>query len=716
MEARAMNVRTRVLVAAASAAMAAAHAGRAGAEEGKTAHDLMPAPVSLEWQPGQLVVDRRFSVASVGTADRRIEAALTRAHRRLEAQSGSSLPARAGGAKATLVVEAAAAGQPVQQVGEDESYELTVTPRQAHITAPTPLGVLHGLETFLQLVRVEGGKTVVPAVRISDRPRFPWRGLLIDPCRRWEPVEVVKRTLDGMAAVKLNVLHWHLSEDQGFRVESKVFPKLHQLGSDGLFYTQDQVRDVIAYARDRGIRVMPEFDLPGHSTSWLVGYPELGVGPGPFQLVREWGIFDNVLDPSKEEVYTFLDRFFGEMAGLFPDAYMHIGGDEVTPRQWNGSASVQDFIYRQGLDGAHGIQAHFNKRVNEIFSRHGKRMVGWDEILSPELPKSIVVQSWRGQRALAEAARRGYDGILSNGYYLDLLFPVADHYLTDPIPADSTLTPEERRHILGGEACMWGEFVTPETIDSRLWPRTAAIAERLWSPGEVRDLDDMYRRLDVQSARLGALGLTHLSSYEPMLKRLTAGQPTAPLRVLADLVTPVKEYRRGQLRTYTSSTPLNRLADTVRADSAAILAFRRDVDRYLLSPPGARDDASLRATLSTWRDNHAVLEPILAASELAAEARPLSRDLAALGTVGLEALDAIQRGAQAGASWADHARAVVQAAGQPRAEVEIAIAPAVAKLVLAASQLDLLRTMTPQDWNRKLEEQLRPDRREGGEH
>ncbi len=518
---------------------------------------------------------------------------------------------------------------------------------------------------------------------------------------------MVKRTLDGMAAVKLNVLHWHLSEDQGFRVESKVYPKLHQLGSDGNFYTQDQVRDVIAYARDRGIRVVPEFDLPGHSTSWLVGYPELGVVPGPFTLVREWGIFDNVLDPSKEEVYTFLDRFFGEMASLFPDAYMHIGGDEVTPRQWNGSPSVQDFIYRNNLAGAHGIQAHFNKRVNEIFTRHGKKMIGWDEIQSPDLPKNILIESWRGPKALAENARKGYDGILANGYYLDLLFPVADHYLNDPVPAASTPTVDERRHILGGEACMWGEYVSPETIDSRLWPRTAAIAERLWSPPEVRDLPDMYRRLEIESVRLGVLGLTHLASYEPMLKKLTGGQPTTSLRVLADLVTPVKEYRRGGLRIYTSSSPLDRLVDTARADSVAIRTFQTALDRYLQSPPATRDDSALRAMFTSWRDNHAVLEPILTASPLGQEARPLSRDLTALGRVGLEALDSIRGGTQAPAAWTERARAVVEASSPARAEVELAVVPGLAKLVLAASQLDQLKSMTPAEWNRKLDEQLR---------
>jgi hexosaminidase len=711
-----MDFRTSMLVVAGMVIGAAAPAGARAQPPSTASHDLMPAPVRLEWQTGRLVLDRRFSLGSIGTADPRIDAALARARRRLEAQAGVTLAPRPAGAQASLVVEAKSPSQPVQTVGEDESYELTVTPRQARISAPTPLGVLHGLETFLKLVRKEGAQAFVPAVTISDRPRFPWRGLMLDPCRRWEPIEFVERTLDGMAAVQLNVLHWHLSEDQGFRIESKVFPKLHQMGSDGKFYTQDQVRGVIAYARDRGIRVVPEFDLPGHATSWLVGHPELAAAPGPFKLVREWGIFDNVLDPSKEEVYAFLDTFFGEMAGLFPDAYMHIGGDEVTPRQWNASARVQDFIYRQGLDGAHGIQAYFNKRVSEIFTRHGKRMVGWDEILSPDLPKSIVIQSWRGQQALAEAARLGYEGILSNGYYLDLLHPVADHYLNDPIPADSTLTAEERRRILGGEACMWSEFVTPETIDSRIWPRMAAIAERLWSPAEIRDLPDMYRRLEKESVRLAGLGMRHLSSYEPMLKRIAGGQPTESLRVLSDLVTPVRGYRRGQLRTYTSDMPLERLVDAARPDSVAMRTFQAELDRYLLSPAGSRDDGALRSIFTTWRDNHAVLEPILTASTLGQEVRPLSRDLRALGAVGLEALDSIRGGTSASVDWATRSRGIVQSAAPARAEVELAVVSGMAKLVLAASQLDQLKTMSPEEWNRKLEEQLRPARRDGGGH
>ena len=712
----AMWTRAGVSMAAGMAMALAAGVGAVSAQPAPAAaHDLMPAPAGFERQAGQLVVDARFTVGSTGTADPRIDAALARARQRL-ASLGVTVAPRAAGAKATLVVEATGAGKAIQEVGEDESYQLTVDPRQARITAANPLGVLRGLETFLQLARADAGRVVVPAVRVSDRPRFAWRGLMLDPCRRWEPVEMVKRTLDGMASVKLNVLHWHLSEDQGFRVESKVYPKLHGLGSDGNFYTQDQVREVIAYARERGIRVFPEFDLPGHATSWLVGHPELGVVPGPFALVREWGIFDNVVDPSREEVYTFLDRFFGEMAGLFPDAYMHIGGDEVTPRQWNASVPVQDFIYRNNLAGAHGIQAHFNKRVNEIFTRHGKKMIGWDEIQSPDLPKNILIQSWRGPKALADNARNGYDGILSNGYYLDLLFPVADHYLNDPVPADSTLTAEERKHILGGEACMWSEFVSPETIDSRIWPRMAAIAERLWSPAQVRDLPDMYRRLEIESVRLDGLGMKHLSSYEPMLARLTGGKPTASLRVLADLVTPVKQYRRGGRRVYTSSSALDRLVDAARPDSVAMRTFQNELDKYLLSPPDARNDAALRAIFTTWRDNHAVLEPILTASPLGQEGRPLSRDLAALGTVGLEALESIRGGRQASAEWTARARGVVESAAPARAEVELFPVGGMAKLALAASQLDQLKSMTPADWSRRLDEQLKASMGSRSEH
>ena len=325
-----------------------------------------------------------------------------------------------------------------------------------------------------------------PAIHIEDRPRFPWRGLMLDVSRHWMPVEVVERNLDAMAAVKLNVFHWHLSDDQGFRAESRRFPRLQQLGSDGNFYTQADIRHVVAYARDRGIRVVPEFDMPGHTNSWLVGYPELASAPGPYSIGRTWGVYDGAMDPTREETYEFLDAFLGEMTQLFPDPYFHIGGDEVNGKQWSQSASIQAFAKEHNLEGTRGLQVYFNQRIQKLLQKYGKIMVGWDEVLHPDLPADTVVQSWRGQASLAEAASKGYRGILSAGYYLDHLRPASYHYGIDPLAdAAQKLTPEEASRILGGEACMWAEYADAETVDSRIWPRAAVIAERLWSPKEA---------------------------------------------------------------------------------------------------------------------------------------------------------------------------------------------------------------------------------------
>ncbi len=330
--------------------------------------------------------------------------------------------------------------------GDDESYQLDVSPEGARLKAPAGTGALRGLETFVQLIEPGPNGFFAGAVHIEDRPRFPWRGLMLDVSRHWMPLEVVERNINAMAAVKLNVFHWHLSDDQGFRIESKRFPRLQELGSDGYFYTQYQIREVVAYAHDRGIRVVPEFDIPGHTQSWLAAYPELASAPGPYEIGRTWGAFDPVMDPTREEVYQFLDVFLGEMAALFPDAYFHIGGDEVSPKQWNASARIQAFAKQHQLKDAHALQAYFNQRIQKILEAHGKIMIGWDEILSPELPPSIVIQSWRGKESLTEASSQGRRGILSWGYYLDYLRPASYHYGIDP---------PDVPNVLGGEACMW---------------------------------------------------------------------------------------------------------------------------------------------------------------------------------------------------------------------------------------------------------------------
>jgi len=586
--------------------------------------------------------------------------------------------------QAKFVVEAGRANQVIPELGEDESYRLEITPSAATLSAPTGLGVMRGFATFLQLLETTPQGFAVPALTIEDHPRFPWRGLMIDVGRHFMPLDVLRRNLDGMVAVKLNVFHWHLSENQGFRVESKRFPKLAEMGSDGFYYTQDQVRDLIAYAAERGIRVVPEFDMPGHSTAWFVGYPELASAPGPYQIERKWGIFDPAMDPTEEETYRFLDRFIGEMAGLFPDKYFHIGGDEVNGKQWDANPKIQAFMRAHGLKTNQDLQAYFNERVEKTVAKHGKIMVGWDEILRPTLPKDIVVQSWRGQESLAQAAKMGFRGILSYGYYLDLMHPTARHYAVDPMSdGAANLTPDEAKLILGGEACMWSEYVSPENIDSRIWPRMAAIAERLWSAQSVVDVDSMYRRMEVTSRWLEWFGLTHNSNYSPMLRRIAGSDQISSLKTLADVLEPVKDYTREETAPVepNSLLPLDRLIDAARPESAIGREFSMMVDAMLAGQASAQTKEQVRGMLTLWHNNQSSLEPLEGQSFLFQEVIPASQNLTRVAAAGLEALDYLDRGARPREGWKSETVALLEDGGKPRAQLLLVIVPSIEKLV-----------------------------------
>jgi hexosaminidase len=667
-------------------------------------HNLMPVPASIQFVPGRLPITSTFQVGTRNYSDARLVAAISRMMARLSGRTGITFnqAAASNENQATLLLECAGPGKTIPALDEDESYQLMVSDHQAQLTAATVVGALRGLETFLQLVSADRDGFYLPAVKIQDQPRFQWRGLLIDVARHYQPMEVLKRNLDGMAAVKLNVFHWHLTENQGFRIESKKFPNLHRMGSDGLFYTQDQAREIITYAAARGIRVVPEFDMPGHSTAWLVGYPELASLPGPYEIERHAGIFDPTLDPTREQVYKFLDTFIGEMAALFPDAYMHIGGDENEGKQWDKNPEIQSFMKEKGIKDNHALQAYFNQRLMKILQKHKKKMVGWDEILQPDLPQDVVVQSWRGPTALAEAARKGYDGILSNGYYIDLMFPASQHYVADPIPANSTLSPEEAKHILGGEATMWGEYVSAETIDSRIWPRTAAIAERLWSPRAVTDIDDMYRRLAVVSVQLEELGLMHNKNPEMLLRRLAGTKDIGPLSTLVSVLEPVKEYRRGQARPSTMLSPLTGLVDAAQADSEAARRFAGLVDTMLSDAPRFRT-AAVRETLTKWQNAGPELNSIIERAPALHEAKPLADDLADVTAIGLEALGYIADGGAPTAQWRDANLARLAQAAKPKAALEFANIRSLRLLVIAAAELPSRQQLSPADWKARVQ-------------
>ncbi|MEO8138499.1 MAG: family 20 glycosylhydrolase [Gemmatimonadota bacterium] len=655
---------------------------RAGTLQAQAAPALMPLPAHLETREGQLRLDSTLSVSTPQFTDERLRGGMLRALAHLGARMGQPLVRQVGTvSSATLTVRVAGAGEVVQTPGEDESYTLDVGTGRATLTAPTVVGALRGLETLQQLLSGDARGFYLPAVHISDQPRFPWRGLLIDAGRHFMPPAVILRTLDGMAAVKLNVLHWHLSEDQGFRVESLRYPRLQQLGSDGQYYTQEQIREIVAYARDRGIRVVPEFDMPGHSTSWFVGYPQYASAPGPYQIIREFGVFDPAFDPTREETYQFIEGFIAEMAPLFPDPYWHIGGDEVAPTQWNRNPRILRFKREKGLKDNDALQAYFNQRLSQILTRHHKRMVGWDEILHPALPKTTVVQSWRGTEYLGRAARDGYSGILSAPYYLDHIDPTDQLYLADPLPAGNSLTTEESARVLGGEACMWAEHVNPETVDSRIWPRMAAIAERFWSPASVRDVDDMYRRLSPVSIQLEGVGLTHEAHTYRMLRLLAGRRGVQPLHDLLAVTMPVTFGQRYEVQHTTQLTPLTRLVDAARPDPWMRSQLMRLATEVLGDSSGA---AAARAQLlklfSDWK-------PLSASVAALGDSLPLARDgeaaanaLTPLADLGLQALDYLGTG-HAPPGWKTAAKASLEDLARPKGMLRLAGVEAVRRLV-----------------------------------
>jgi hexosaminidase len=390
--------------------------------------------------------------------------------------------------------------------------------------------------------------------------------------------------------------------------------------------------------------VVPEFDMPGHAGAWFVGYPDLASGKGPYHIERNWGIFDPAMDPTRESTYQFLDRFIGEMTALFPDAYFHIGGDECNGKEWDANPRIQQFKREHGFKDDAALQAYFTGRVQELVTQHHKITVGWDEVLQADTPKDVVIQSWRGQDSLAQAARRGNRGILSSGYYIDLNESAAQHYAVDPLEgATGSLTPEEQSRILGGEATMWTEFVTPENIDSRIWPRTAAIAERLWSPQNTKDVESMYQRLAIVSQNLTYYGLPYQANSEAMVQRMIGYANPDALKVLASVVEPPKEYEREGLRNYNLYTPLNRLVDAVPPESDRAREFRNLANLIASGKAAAADWQQAQAWLTLWRDNDTALRPLLRQYALTEELVPVSHNLSQAAAIGLAALDALEK-------------------------------------------------------------------------
>jgi hexosaminidase len=406
-----------------------------------------------------------------------------------------------------------------------------------------------------------------------------------------------------------------------------------------------------------------------------------------------------VMDPTKESTYEFLDGFIEEMAALFPDEYFHVGGDEVSPKKWTGTPHIRAFMEEHKMANTAALQAYFSKRVLDIVTRHGKHMVGWDEILNPDLPKTAVIHSWRGQRSLWSAAKDGYQGILSANYYLDLSYPASFHYSIDPMkapglpnggavgkgPAPGTpadLTPEQAKLILGGEAAMWEELASVEMIDARLWPRLAAIAERFWSPEATTDVASMYRRMNATSEWLEWLGLNHRSNPELMRQRLAGPYPVGPLDVLASLVEPNKGYTRHAQK-YGIFSTLNRLSFAIPSESDTAREFRNSVDEYLADKRNGGE--RLQMYLATWEQAAKDVRPMLTNQSVLTENLPVADGVETLCQVGRQALSYMNGGAAAvPAGWKKNAAAkIAPFVDKNFGDLLIQIAPGVQKLVAA---------------------------------
>lgn len=581
-------------------------------EQNRNMTDLfgMPLPRNISIDGATLLpLPARFDVTDA-IASARVVAAVERLN-------GALADCSETGALALTVRNDMVAERPALEVAED--YQLQIEATGVTLTATTDIGALHGLHTLQQMLFAQNG---LPIATVTDQPRYPWRGLLLDVARHYLSIESLQRTLSCMAAAKLNVLHLHLTDDQGFRFRSAKYPRLASCDA----YSGAELHALVAYADRLGVRVVPELDMPGHVTSWLQVYPEWGTQAADPSL--RFGVHSACLNPVDEQVHRAIEDLIEEVAAIFPDDYLHIGGDEVHPSWWQSSPELQAHMQTAGLADVAALQAQFNLRVADTLQKHGRRMLVWDEALHPLLnsqAQSITVQNWRGATTRDRALTAGHPCIVSAGYYLDLHYPAHWHYRYDPgasqdallaledellsLPAyahvadgmrwthqwrtDAVAEVATDAPVLGGEACQWGELVDDGTIDTRLWTRLPAIAERLWSTDDVTAIDAMYERLDRFTDFLEKVSLNDLEGR--LASQLEALGIDANWQPLVQWLEPVKWYGRllgeaalaarlqgtemPKARPYQADTPLNQLIDYLPVESRSTRVLAADLER-----------------------------------------------------------------------------------------------------------------------------------------
>ena len=535
-------------------------------QSNKSPVSLIPIPASIQRGQGNFILKKNTTIVLTSTqADvARVADFLSK---KLSGATGFSVPVKSGGASSNApgiiklaIINNAAQGK--------EGYSLNITPIAVSISANKPAGLFYGMQTLLQLFPKEiESKTVVsnmtwklPAISIIDSPRFRWRGLLFDVSRHFFTKQQVKDFIDNMTQYKYNLLHLHLTDDQGWRIEIKSLPNLTKVGawrpkregawgntkapdpsepkSYGGFYTHEDIKEIVQYAADKFVTILPEIDVPGHSLAAIASYPELSCTPGNYQVnaseeFQLWGpggntaLVDNNLCPAKENVFDFLDKVFTEVAQLFPFEYIHMGGDETAKNFWEKSAAIKSLMQKEGLKSMAEVQSYFVKRVEKIIQSKGKKLMGWDEILEGGLAPSATVMSWRGMKGGIEAARMGHQVVMApmDYTYVDLmqgdpyveppefdLLRLNKSYQFEPIPPGV-----DPKLILGGEACLWTEHTTNmRAAQYLLWPRSFAVAESIWSPKEKKNWPDFVKRVEHQFERMDVAKIKYSRSmYDP---------------------------------------------------------------------------------------------------------------------------------------------------------------------------------------------------------
>ncbi len=512
-------------------------------------YSLIPAPASAKWQTGSFTLsDKTQIIVSPLNNETKLSADLLVLL--VKNPTGQTLAVAEGSQPANGSVFMVLDGS----VKNDEGYRLEITPKGITIHAKTAVGLFYAVQTIRQLLPVavekpmviNGLKLTLPACEIADEPRFVYRGMHLDVGRHLFPVASIKRYIDMLALHKMNTFHWHLTEDQGWRIEIKKYPRLTEIGAyrketvagaqkkegntfDGKpyggFYTQNEVREIVKYAKSKFITVIPEIEMPGHAIAALTSYPELSCTGGPFEVRKLWGVDDDVFCAGNEQVFTFLQDVLSEVMDLFPSKYIHIGGDECPKKRWEKCDKCQKRMKDEGLKNELELQSYFIRRIEKFVSSKGRNIIGWDEILEGGLAPGATVMSWRGEEGGIVAAKSGHDVVMTPGKYTYFCYYQSENHDGQPLalggyvplelvygynPTPEELTPEEQKHILGVQGCLWTEQIpTPEVLEFMAYPRTFAIAETGWTPANMKNFENFVTRLKVLNKRYDAIGINY---------------------------------------------------------------------------------------------------------------------------------------------------------------------------------------------------------------